>query len=330
MAVMGGEASARAKDTAPIPIIISDSSDDSHDGVLGPAVQADGVRDRRRHCQQPGTNSGSASGTRRHASIAPHGTCPGANQMRPPPKTTSRPTQVPREQSVEDPPPEMSPPGEPTACGKCGDALLAHMRVAAGKLSSRLRVHERRVMDLLQLWWHTALLRIWDRPLAPEVKRADLQLLHEVPHELAVNGPPEDASSPVLAGGRKVLVQLAAKGLGNAGSVQVPPTLWEQWADPCFEWAGRNAPTQPHSRCPKAQALLTALERQGLVEGRGEAPNASVFVKWKSEAMAALILNMKAFNHTCAYKARRFRLPTLEGPADRCVQWGGGGRQKLT
>ena len=148
---------------------------------------------------------------------------------------------------MEDPPPEVSPPGEPTACRKCGDALLAHMRAAAGKLSSRLRVHERKVMDLLRLWWHTALLWIWDKPLAPEVKRADLQLLHEVLHELAVHGPPEDASSPVLGEGRKVSVQLAAKGLGNAGSMQVPPTLWEQCADPCFEWARRNAPTQPHS-----------------------------------------------------------------------------------
>ena len=190
--------------------------------------------------------------------------------------------------------------------------------------SSRLRVHERRVMDLLRLWWHTAILWIWDRPQTPEVKKADLQLLHEVLHELAVNGPPEDASSPVSGEGRKVSVQLAAKGLGQAGSVQVPPNLWEQWADPCFEWAGCNAPTQPHSRCPKAQALLTALEHQGLVEGTGETPNASVFVKWKSEAKAALILNMKAFNHTCAYKARRFKLPTLEGVADLLRAVGGG------
>ena len=39
MAVMGGEASARAKDTAPIPIVIS--SDDSDDVVLGPAIRTD-------------------------------------------------------------------------------------------------------------------------------------------------------------------------------------------------------------------------------------------------------------------------------------------------
>ena len=33
MAVIGGEASARAKETAPIPIVISDSSDSSNEGV---------------------------------------------------------------------------------------------------------------------------------------------------------------------------------------------------------------------------------------------------------------------------------------------------------
>ena len=127
----------------------------------------------------------------------------------------------------------------------------------------------------------------------------------------------------MLGESRKVSVQLAAKGLGDAGSVQVPTALWEQWADPCFEGAGRSAPTQPNSRCPKAQALLHALERQGLVEGTREAPNASVFVKWKSEAKAALILNMKVFNHSCAYKAWRFRLPTLERLADLLLTVGG-------
>ena len=103
----------------------------------------------------------------------------------------------------------------------------------------------------------------------------------------------------------------------------MPTALYEQWADPFFEGASRSAPTQPHSQCPKAQALLHALERQGLVEGTRAAPHASVFVKWKSEAKAALILNMKAFNHTCAYKARRLRLPTLEGLADLLRTVGG-------
>ena len=61
------------------------------------------------------------------------------------------------------------------------------------------------------------------------------------------------------------------------------------------------------------------------MQGTDEPPNASVIVKWKSEAKAALILNMKAFNHACAYKARRFKLPTLEGLADLLTVVGGGG-----
>ena len=95
MAVMGGEASARVKERAPITIFISESSDDSDDGVLGPAVQADGVRVRRRCCPQPGPSARAASGTCHPAGTAPHSACACANQVGPPPKTTTTPTQVP-------------------------------------------------------------------------------------------------------------------------------------------------------------------------------------------------------------------------------------------
>ena len=119
MAVMGGEASARAKDTAPIPIVMSDLGEDSDHGVLGPAVQADGVRARRRQCQEPGTNSGSDLGhaalqaQRRMVRVRVCTRC--ALRRRPPAGQHKSQGQ----QSVEGPPPEMSPPGEPTACGKC-------------------------------------------------------------------------------------------------------------------------------------------------------------------------------------------------------------------
>ena len=72
---------------------------------------------------------------------------------------------------------------------------------------------------LLQLWWQTALLWIWDRPVQISTKRADLHLLHEVLHELAVAGPPEDTSLPILGEGRKVTVEPASRGLGPAGSL---------------------------------------------------------------------------------------------------------------
>ena len=147
---------------------------------------------------------------------------------------------------------ETSPPREPTVCAKCGDALQVHMRAAADKISSRLRVHRDRVECLLWHWWQTALLWVWDRPLQLSSKRADLHLLHKVLHELAVVGPREDASSPSLGDSRKVTVELASTGLGPAGSVQVQQNLWSQWADPCFDWASRNPPpalfTMPDAR----------------------------------------------------------------------------------
>ena len=77
---------------------------------------------------------------------------------------------------------------------------------------------------------------------------------------------------------------------------------------------------------------MSTLASQGLgsvVEGDA---NAEVFVKWKSERKCALIVNMKMFNKGCKYKARPFKLPSLEGlavllrdPGGRGGGAGGGG-----
>ena len=90
-----------------------------------------------------------------------------------------------------------------------------------------------------------------------------MKLLHEALHVLAVAGPPEDASSLIVGESRCVTLELAARGLGPAGSVQVLPHLLGQWADPCFDWVGRHAPTQPRSQCPNAQALLEPPRSKG-------------------------------------------------------------------
>ena len=44
MVVVGGDASTRAGESTPIPIIVSDSSGGSDDGLFGASVLADGVR----------------------------------------------------------------------------------------------------------------------------------------------------------------------------------------------------------------------------------------------------------------------------------------------
>ena len=75
-----------------------------------------------------------------------------------------------------------------------------------------------------------------------------------------------------------VTVDMAAKGLGDVGSVSVPPELWDMWADPHFLYTGSAAP----SSCPKVHALLETLSKQGLVGTSSDEPNARVCVKYKS------------------------------------------------
>ena len=79
--------------------------------------------------------------------------------------------------------------------------------------------------------------------------------------------------------------------------------------------AGGRVHPLPPSRCPRVAALLSTLASQGLVSVVGGDANAEVFVKWKSERKCALIVNMKMFNKGCKYKARPFKLPSLEGLA---------------
>ena len=98
--------------------------------------------------------------------------------------------------------------------------------------------------------------------------------------------------------------------------------MWEARADPHFERPERRAPTQRHSNCLKAVAMVQSLVKEGLMgmAGPGDKPNAQVFVQYKSELKAALIMNMVVLNHTCSRKAHRFKLLSL-----RCyVRWGEG------
>ena len=93
-----------------------------------------------------------------------------------------------------------------------------------------------------------------------------------------------------------------------------------------FQRAGEAPPTAPESKCAKVGALLRRLHADGLVDKSLLSPNAWAFVKYKSLAKCALIIDMQAFNHACSFKARPFRLPSLEGLAGllRSMQGGGG------
>ena len=75
-------------------------------------------------------------------------------------------------------------------------------------------------------------------------------------------------------------------------------------------------------------ALLRRLHVDGLIDKFLMSPNARTFVKYKSLAKWALIIDTQALNHACWFKARPFRLPSLEGLAGllRSVPRGAWGR----
>ena len=57
--------------------------------------------------------------------------------------------------------------------------------------------------------------------------------------------------------------------------------------------------------------MLDSLLKAGLVALHPGRPNAEVFVKQRSSAKAALIVNMKVLNNNCPTTPPKFRLPTL-------------------
>ena len=155
---------------------------------------------------------------------------------------------------------------------------------------------------------------------------AHLALAEEALHLLAGGEIPLDGgSSTRLNDQSRVTVELAARGLGDAGRVPVPMRVWEDQADPEFGTAGGRVHPLPPSRCPRVAALLSTLASQGLVNVVGGDASAEVFVKWKSERKCALILNMKMFNKGCKYRARPFKLPLLESLAVLLRDLGGRG-----
>ena len=171
------------------------------------------------------------------------------------------------------------------------------------------------MFHLLHLWW-TETKWVYDRlDTHAGVANRDISVAESVLHHLAVSKPPHSASSPHLGSRDDVSLEIAGKGIGHAGSVHVHSELWRDRGDPHFEWAGVHAPVQPPSNCPKAADMLHALYKEALLVPTEDPANAQVFVKYKPEEKAALIVNMIQLDHQCAYKARPFRLPTLEGLA---------------
>ena len=160
-------------------------------------------------------------------------------------------------------------------CDQCGESWNNHLLSASSKMSSLWKVPTPRVTALLHVWWSASLKWVTDRPNSQHALISrDLNLVQSVLHYLAVSGPPDGSSSPVLGSSEAVTLETAQKGVGSAGSVHVPPDLWDLWGNPNFVQAEQKAPQQPESQCPKAQAMLRALATEGILQPTKDPPNA--------------------------------------------------------
>ena len=106
---------------------------------------------------------------------------------------------------------------------RCGKQVNEHLLDAAVLTAIKGSVDHRQADTLLRMWWAEAQRWTLDRPA---VSPDDEALLHDTLHHLATHGPPDEASSTQLGDGDAVTIELAGRGLGPAGSVQVPDVLW--------------------------------------------------------------------------------------------------------
>ena len=105
------------------------------------------------------------------------------------------------------------------ACQRSGKPISEHLLDAAVLRAIKGSVDHRRAESLLRMWWAESPRSALHRPT---VSPDDEVLLHDTLHHLATHGPPDEASSPQLGDGDTVTIELAGRGLGPAGSVQVP------------------------------------------------------------------------------------------------------------
>ena len=189
-----------------------------------------------------------------------------------------------------------------------------HLRRAAHHIAARLRAPNHQVHILLRQWLSTT--AGWAHLSRPLPYLDDqcrllttLHLLHVEAFTLSDHQSSDTSPSPIPVG--PVTPAIAAKGIGPAGSVPIPPHIWLTSAPGGLLLADARTPPQKSSNCPLVQAMLDALLASGLVAIHPGLPNAEAFVKRKSPTKAALIINMQALNSNCPLPPPKFRLPTL-------------------
>ena len=122
---------------------------------------------------------------------------------------------------------------------KYGGGLSSHILDAAVLTTVKASVDHGRSTACYACGGHSRIAGHWT---GPKVSLEDYTLLHDTLRHLATHDPPHKPSSPRLGDWDTATIELAGRGLGPVGSVQVLDNLWARWADPHFQQVGEKAP----------------------------------------------------------------------------------------
>jgi hypothetical protein len=130
-----------------------------------------------------------------------------------------------------------------------------------------------------------------------------------------------------------VTEEIARRGLGTCGRVEIPPEMWTKYAPPNWDQVLWEAHTQRSSKDRRLLALAEALVRDGMAlecpKDPELRPNARGFVLWKNNLKASFIADMTDLNKACELPQFKFKLPSLELLASMLRKTGGEMRSSL-
>ena len=148
----------------------------------------------------------------------------------------------------------------------------------------------------------------------PTPPSSPLEPVHQLLHQLAADPSILSDTSPTSTRATtdvsptegtpsqsSVTPEMVQRGLGTAGHVEIPSSLWQSCAPANFQWADDHAPQQRASQDPILLMLASKLAESGLLCELPPhfLPNAKAYLKPKSAQKCAMIVNMIPINDHC-------------------------------
>ena len=110
----------------------------------------------------------------------------------------------------------------------------------------------------------------------------------------------QDAKS----GWSKLLPEVASKGIGKAGTIDLPDNIWEHYAPSDLDKAFEYLPDMGESKEKTLLAMATQMVKDGLLKiSEHKASNFKTFTKYKSAVKAVLIADVRVINKLITDKA---------------------------